>query len=111
MTDSRFAGRVALVTGAGGPHGIGFSTARILAAGGATLAIASTTARIHERVAELAATGVDGDRSRRRPDGSGARPAGSWRRSWRPTAGSTSSSTTPGWSRSATAEDSTTSWT
>ena len=58
MADNRFTGRVALVTGAGGPHGIGFSTARILGAGGATVAIASTTARIHERVAELEAAGA-----------------------------------------------------
>jgi 3-oxoacyl-[acyl-carrier protein] reductase len=58
MADGRFAGRVALVTGAGGPHGIGFSTARILGAGGATLAIASTTARIHDRVAELHGAGM-----------------------------------------------------
>ena len=58
LAEGRFAGRVALVTGAGGPHGIGFSTARILGAGGATVAIASTTDRIHERVAELAADGV-----------------------------------------------------
>jgi 3-oxoacyl-[acyl-carrier protein] reductase len=58
MVDARFTGRVALVTGAGGPHGIGFSTARILAAEGATVAIASTTARIHERVAELVAAGA-----------------------------------------------------
>jgi 3-oxoacyl-[acyl-carrier protein] reductase len=58
MVDGRFTGRVALVTGAGGPHGIGFSTARILVAGGATVAIASTTARIHERVAELIASGA-----------------------------------------------------
>ena len=36
MAEGRFAGRVALVTGAGGPHGIGFATARILGAGGAT---------------------------------------------------------------------------
>jgi 3-oxoacyl-[acyl-carrier protein] reductase len=57
MGEGRFAGRVALVTGAGGPHGIGFSTARILAAEGATIAIASTTARIHDRVAELTAAG------------------------------------------------------
>jgi 3-oxoacyl-[acyl-carrier protein] reductase len=58
MTDDRFTGRVALVTGAGGPHGIGFATARILGAGGATVAIASTTARIHDRVGELAKGGV-----------------------------------------------------
>ncbi|HEX7473377.1 MAG TPA: SDR family NAD(P)-dependent oxidoreductase [Candidatus Limnocylindrales bacterium] len=58
MGDGRFAGRVALVTGAGGPHGIGFATARILADGGATVAIASTTERIHERVGELRAGGA-----------------------------------------------------
>jgi 3-oxoacyl-[acyl-carrier protein] reductase len=58
MAEGRFAGRVALVTGAGGPHGIGFATARILAGGGATLAIASTTDRIHERVRELKASGA-----------------------------------------------------
>jgi 3-oxoacyl-[acyl-carrier protein] reductase len=58
VAEGRFAGRVALVTGAGGPHGIGFSTARILGMGGATLAIASTTDRIHARVAELSADGI-----------------------------------------------------
>jgi 3-oxoacyl-[acyl-carrier protein] reductase len=58
MGDGRFAGRVALVTGAGGPHGIGFATARILADGGARVAIASTTERIHERVGELRAGGA-----------------------------------------------------
>ncbi len=52
-------GRVALVTGAGGPGGIGFATARRLGRLGARLALASTTDRIHERVAELAAEGVD----------------------------------------------------
>ena len=46
-------GRVALVTGAGSPTGIGFATARILGREGASLAIASTTDRIHERSAEL----------------------------------------------------------
>ncbi|MGH2640482.1 MAG: SDR family NAD(P)-dependent oxidoreductase [Actinomycetota bacterium] len=50
-------GRVALVTGAGSPTGIGFATARILGREGATLAIASTTDRIHERAAELSEAG------------------------------------------------------
>jgi 3-oxoacyl-[acyl-carrier protein] reductase len=50
-------GRVALVTGAGGPTGIGFASARMLAALGATVAVASTTARIEERVEELRASG------------------------------------------------------
>ena len=52
-------GRVALVTGAGSPTGIGFASAKILGREGATLAIASTTERIHERSAELHAAGVE----------------------------------------------------
>jgi 3-oxoacyl-[acyl-carrier protein] reductase len=56
---SRFAGRVALVTGAGGPNGIGFAAARALGREGARVAIASTTDRIHERVAELAGEGIE----------------------------------------------------
>ncbi len=51
------AGRVALVTGCGSSNGIGFATARALAGGGAAIAITSTTARIHERAAELTALG------------------------------------------------------
>jgi 3-oxoacyl-[acyl-carrier protein] reductase len=50
-------GRVALVTGCGNAHGIGFATARRLAEHGATVAITSTTARIHDRAAELSADG------------------------------------------------------
>jgi 3-oxoacyl-[acyl-carrier protein] reductase len=50
--------RVALVTGAGSPTGIGFACARALGAAGATVAIASTTARIFDRVDELVAAGV-----------------------------------------------------
>ena len=50
--------RVALVTGAGSPLGIGFAAARLLGRGGARIAIASTTDRIHDRVAELAAMGI-----------------------------------------------------
>ncbi|MEX2200081.1 MAG: SDR family NAD(P)-dependent oxidoreductase [Dongiaceae bacterium] len=46
-------GRVALVTGAGSPGGIGFATARILADRGALVAITSTTARIRDRLDEL----------------------------------------------------------
>ena len=56
---SRFTGRVALVTGAGSPNGIGFAVARALGRGSARVAIASTTDRIHERVAELAAEGIE----------------------------------------------------
>ena len=47
------AGRVALVTGAGAPGGIGFAIARTLAAAGARMAVTATTARIHDRAAEL----------------------------------------------------------
>jgi len=56
---SRFTGRVALVTGAGSPNGIGFAVARALGRDGAPVAIASTTDRIHERVAELVAQGIE----------------------------------------------------
>jgi 3-oxoacyl-[acyl-carrier protein] reductase len=52
-----FDGRVALVTGSGSSSGIGFAAAHLLARGGARVAIASTTDRIHQRVAELAASG------------------------------------------------------
>ncbi len=50
-------GRIALVSGCGNPHGIGFATARILAEQGATVAITSTTGRIEERAGILAAAG------------------------------------------------------
>jgi 3-oxoacyl-[acyl-carrier protein] reductase len=50
--------KVALVTGAGSPTGIGFATARILGREGAAIAISSTTDRIHDRAAELHADGV-----------------------------------------------------
>ena len=46
-------GRVALVTGAGSPDGIGFATALLLRAAGARVAITATTDRIHDRRAEL----------------------------------------------------------
>ncbi len=39
MSVDRFAGRVALVTGAGSPAGIGFATAQILGRAGARLAM------------------------------------------------------------------------
>src|SRR2546423_10622750 len=52
----RLDGRVALVTGAGSPDGIGYATARRLAAMGADVAIVSTTRRIHERAGELGVT-------------------------------------------------------
>jgi 3-oxoacyl-[acyl-carrier protein] reductase len=59
-------GRVAVVTGAGSPGGIGFATARLLAELGAAVMITATTARIQDRVSELRsarfdAVGVAGD--------------------------------------------------
>jgi 3-oxoacyl-[acyl-carrier protein] reductase len=54
----RFTDAVALVTGAGSPTGIGFATARLFGREGARVAIASTTDRIHDRVAELRAAGI-----------------------------------------------------
>lgn len=51
-----FSGRVALITGCGSAGGVGYATARALAARGAAVAITSTTARIHDRAAELAST-------------------------------------------------------
>ncbi len=52
------AGRVALVTGAGAPDGIGFATARLLGALGASVGLGATTDRVHERAAELQALGM-----------------------------------------------------
>ncbi|BCJ29011.1 MULTISPECIES: SDR family NAD(P)-dependent oxidoreductase [Actinocatenispora] len=60
LTDD-LTGRTALVTGAGSPNGIGFATARRLAAMGAQVAIVSTTRRIHDRAKELGATGFVAD--------------------------------------------------
>lgn len=56
-------GRVALVTGAGSPAGIGFAVARRLRAMGARVAVVSTTRRIHERANELSAAGYVADLS------------------------------------------------
>src|SRR6202453_2677123 len=52
-------GRVAVVTGAGSPDGIGFATARLLAGLGAAVMITATTARIQDRVGELRGGGFD----------------------------------------------------
>ena len=57
----RLDGRVALVTGAGSPEGIGFATAARLVGLGASVAIVSTTKRIHDRAAELGAIGFVAD--------------------------------------------------
>ena len=48
-------GRVALVTGCGSDGGIGFAIAKGLVAAGARVAITATTARVHDRRAELGA--------------------------------------------------------
>ncbi len=53
------AGRVALVTGAGSPTGIGAACARALGREGAAVAVTSTSDRIHQRREELAADGYD----------------------------------------------------
>jgi 3-oxoacyl-[acyl-carrier protein] reductase len=53
------AGKVALVTGAGAPDGIGLATGRLLGELGARVAVAATTDRAHERAAELQGQGID----------------------------------------------------
>jgi 3-oxoacyl-[acyl-carrier protein] reductase len=52
-------GRVAIVTGAGSPSGIGFASARLLAELGAAVLVSATTARIEERVSDLRGAGFD----------------------------------------------------
>jgi 3-oxoacyl-[acyl-carrier protein] reductase len=59
-------GRVAVVTGAGSPDGIGFASATLLAELGAAVMISATTSRVQDRVRELRsagfqAAGVAGD--------------------------------------------------
>lgn len=63
MRVDRFADRVAIVTGAGAPDGIGVAVARQLVDGGATVVLGATSERIHHRAAELgdAAVGVASD--------------------------------------------------
>jgi len=51
-------GRVALITGAGAPDGIGMASARLLGELGAAVAVAATSERVRERADELAACGV-----------------------------------------------------
>ncbi|WP_298211293.1 SDR family NAD(P)-dependent oxidoreductase [Ferrimicrobium sp.] len=53
------AGKVALVTGAGSPTGIGFATAVVLGELGASVVVTSTTARIQDRVLELTDRGIN----------------------------------------------------
>jgi len=52
-------GRVAVVTGAGSPDGIGFATARLLAELGAAVMISATTSRVQDRVSDLRSAGFD----------------------------------------------------
>jgi len=52
-------GRVAVVTGAGSPDGIGFAAARLLAELGAAVMIGATTDRVQERVSDLRGAGFD----------------------------------------------------
>ena len=60
---NRFGGRVAIVTGAGAPDGIGAAVARQLVGDGATVVLGATSDRIHDRAAEFgeAAVGVVSD--------------------------------------------------
>ena len=51
--------RVALVTGAGSPSGIGFASARLLGELGAKVMLTSTTDRISARAAELGGLGIE----------------------------------------------------
>jgi 3-oxoacyl-[acyl-carrier protein] reductase len=52
-------GRVAVVSGAGSPSGIGFATAGLLGAMGAAVALGGTSDRVLDRAAELRARGVE----------------------------------------------------
>ena len=54
-------GRVAVVSGAGSPTGIGFATALALGGLGAAVLVTATTDRIHDRVAELRRAGVQAE--------------------------------------------------
>jgi 3-oxoacyl-[acyl-carrier protein] reductase len=51
--------RLALVTGAGSPTGIGYATAELLGRSGYRVAIAATGPRIHDRVAALRDQGIN----------------------------------------------------
>jgi 3-oxoacyl-[acyl-carrier protein] reductase len=51
-------GRVALVTGAGSPDGIGFASALLLGRLGAAVAVTATSDRVRDRAAELRESGT-----------------------------------------------------
>ena len=53
MSVFSLSGKVALVTGAGSQGGIGFACAKTLSSLGATVAVAATSERIHQRAQEL----------------------------------------------------------
>lgn len=53
-----FKDQICLITGAGSPTGIGFSTAKILGSLGAKIALVATTERIYKRAEELQAEGI-----------------------------------------------------
>ena len=55
---ARFADRVAIVTGAGSPEGIGAAVAHHLVDEGARVVLAATSERVHARAAELGEAGV-----------------------------------------------------
>ncbi len=57
INERPFGNRVALVTGCGSEHGIGFATAALFIKSGAEVAITSTTDRIFKRQATLEASG------------------------------------------------------
>jgi 3-oxoacyl-[acyl-carrier protein] reductase len=58
MTGLDLAGRVAVVTGAGSPTGIGFAVCGRLGELGAAVALTATTDRVHDRARELEERGV-----------------------------------------------------
>ena len=63
MGDLDLTGRAAVVTGVGGPQGIGFAVAKALSARGAALVISAAGDRVHQRAAELppGAVAIAGD--------------------------------------------------
>jgi len=54
-------GRVAVVTGVGGPRGIGFATAATLGTLGASVVVSGGSGRVRDRAGELSAVAVVGD--------------------------------------------------